>query len=50
MTVVYLTENNTRCYGVTFQNDSCVKVQKSTISLFDDKRRYTNNIESKPWN
>ena len=25
-------------------------VQKSTLSLFDDKRCYINNIESKPWN
>ena len=26
------------------------KVKKSTLSVFDDKRRYINNIESKPWN
>ena len=26
--IIYLTENNTSCYGVTFQNDGCVKVQK----------------------
>ena len=26
------------------------KVKKSTLSLFDDKRCYINNIESKPWN
>ena len=25
-------------------------VQKSTLSFFDDKRCYINNIESKPWN
>ena len=25
-------------------------VQKSTLSLFDDKRCSLNNIESKPWN
>ena len=25
-------------------------VQKSTLSLFDDKRCYINNIESIPWN
>ena len=25
-------------------------VQKSTLSLFDDKRFYISNIESKPWN
>ena len=26
------------------------EVKKSTLSLFDDKRCYLNNIESKPWN
>ena len=25
------------------------EVKKSTLSLFDDKRCYINNIESKPW-
>ena len=24
--------------------------KKSTLSIFDDKRCYINNIESKPWN
>ena len=28
MTVVYLTEYNTRCYGVTFQINGCFNVQK----------------------
>ena len=28
MTFIYLTEYNTKCYGVTFQNIGCVKVQK----------------------
>ena len=28
MTVIYLTEHNTRCYGVTVQNNECVRVQK----------------------
>ena len=28
MTVLYLTENNTRCYGVTLQNNGWIKVQK----------------------
>ena len=28
MTVIYLTESNTRCYGVTFQNNGCIKLQK----------------------
>ena len=26
------------------------KVKKSTLSIFDDKRCYINNIESIPWN
>ena len=26
------------------------KVKKSTLSIFDDKRCYINNIESRPWN
>ena len=26
------------------------KVKKSTLSIFDDKRCYINNIENKPWN
>ena len=29
MTVIYLKENNARCYGVIFQNIGCFKVQKS---------------------
>ena len=28
MTVIYLTEYNTRCYGVTFLNTGSIKVQK----------------------
>ena len=26
------------------------EVKKSTLSIFDDKRCYISNIESKPWN
>ena len=26
------------------------EIKKSTLSIFDDKRYYINNIESKPWN
>ena len=26
------------------------EVKKSTLSIFDDKRCYINNFESKPWN
>ena len=39
MTVVYLTESNTTCYRVTFQNDGCMKVQK-----FKDTSDRENNI------
>ena len=28
MTVIYLTEHNTGCFGVTFQNNGCIEVQK----------------------
>ena len=28
MTIIYVTERNTKCYGVTFQNNECFKVQK----------------------
>ena len=28
MTVIYLIGHNTKCYGVTFRNNECVKVQK----------------------
>ena len=28
MTIIYITENNCECYGVTFKNNGCVKVQK----------------------
>ena len=26
------------------------EIKKSTLSIFDDKRNYINNIESLPWN
>ena len=38
MTVIFLTEYNTGCYGVTFQNNGCIKVQKSKdISHHENK-------------
>ena len=33
---MFLTEYNTRCYGVTFQNNGCNKVQKIKDILNDD--------------
>ena len=39
MTVLYFTEYNTKCYGVTFQNNGWIKVQK-----FEDIADDENNI------
>ena len=36
MTIIYVTENNTKCYGVTFQNKGWVRVQKLE-DVSDDK-------------
>ena len=36
MTIIYVTENNCQCYGVTFQNKGCIKVQKF-VELSNDK-------------
>ena len=41
MTKIYITENNTKRYGVTFQNNGCVKVQK-----FEDNSNDENTIYS----
>ena len=41
MTIIYITENNTECYGVTFQNNGCAKVQK-----FEDISNDENTIYS----
>ena len=38
MTVIYLTEYNTSCYGVIFENNGCIKVQK-----IKDISNYENN-------
>ena len=44
MTVIYITENNCKCYAVTFQNNGCVKVQKfEDVSLDDENIIYTVN-------
>ena len=41
MTIMQLTEYNTRCYGVTFQIIGCIKVQKNKdISDDDEKNIY----------
>ena len=41
MTLIYITENNTKRYGVTFQNNGYVKVQK-----FEDISKDENTIYS----
>ena len=41
MTIKYTIENNTKRYGVTFQNNGSVKVQK-----FEDISKYENTINS----
>ena len=47
MTVLYLTEYNTKCYGVTLQNIGCVKAQKfEVISNDENNLLYTKPIES----
>ena len=28
MTIIYKTEHNTECFGVTFKNNECVELQK----------------------
>ena len=39
MTIIYITEHNTKCYGVTFQNNRWIKVQK-----FEDNSDDKNTI------
>ena len=41
MTIINITENNAKRYGVTFQNNGCVKVQK-----FEDISKDENTIYS----
>ena len=43
MTVIYLTEYNTKCYAVTLQNKGCIKVQKFRDGSLDGNIIYTVN-------
>ena len=43
MTVIYITENNCKCYGVTFQNKGWIKVQKFKDGSLDERIIYTVN-------
>ena len=40
MTIIYVTENNCECYGVTFQNSGYVKVQKFEKTSNDENTIY----------
>ena len=47
MTIIYLTDHNCECYGVTFQNNGYVKVQKLTDISPDENIIYkVNPMES----
>ena len=39
MMVLYLTEYNSKCYGVNFENNGCIKIQK-----LEDVSDHENNI------
>ena len=41
MTIIYITENNTERYGVPFQNNGCVKVQKFEDISNNEKTIYS---------
>ena len=41
MVILYITENNTKCYGVNFQNNGCVKVQKFQDISNDENAIYS---------
>ena len=43
MTVICITENNYECYGVTFQNNGGIKVQKFKDGSLDENIIYTVN-------
>ena len=43
MTIIYITENNCKCYGVTFQNKGWIKVQKFEDISEDKNIIYTVN-------
>ena len=43
MTIIYITENNCECYGVTFQNKGWIKVQKLEDVSLDENIIYTVN-------
>ena len=40
MTIIFLTEHKTRCFGVTFQNNGWIKVQKFENISADENNIY----------
>ena len=44
MTTIYVTEYNTKCYGVTFQNNGWVRVQKLKYVDDDENIIYEVNL------
>ena len=38
MYVIHLTQYNTRCYGISFQNNACIKVQ-NFADISDDEKK-----------
>ena len=49
MTVIFMTENNCECYGVTFQNNGYVKAQKLQDVSDDKNIIYKVNPKEKFW-
>ena len=43
MTVIYITEDNCKCYAITFQKNGWVKVQKIEDESLDENNIYTVN-------
>ena len=43
MTIIYVTENNCQCYGVTFRNNGLIKVQKLKDTSDDENIIYEVN-------
>ena len=43
MTIIYITENNCKCYAVTLQNNNCVSVQNFKDGTLDENIIYTVN-------
>ena len=40
MTIIHLTEHNTKCYGVTYQNNGNIKVQKLEDTFSNKNKIY----------